>query len=455
MRPLYTLTPILLLGSCANMIVGEEQPSVFRTTTGDVSGEVSAEVDIDAIARADEDFAEAPPATTEAWRVKRGQVLRTFAFRALERGLIEEARGYLQEACQLDGNDIESHCALARLYLAEGDSRTAMAYAERAAVAAPGNPGVRLVYAATLAETGNEEEADRQVALAWKRSGHDPALAHAMVTHYAADATATEAQDFVREVLAEHPRDPRSWTAAGDLFLAQGQVDEAATAYAEAISLDPSVRTPQVLDSYLGRELRDVDPVVSSAVHAEQNGDLQGAERLYRYLLTAHPERHDLQAGLARVLWRRGRLEAAQTALDKIAVGQRTWREHLLEAKIRFQHEDWEGARGSLLLVLELRPELRAAELLLGQVDHNLTAATAAEGEAEAQVAAAEEEAAEAEPTAEETEDAEALDGSLAHAASADEADPVFGHPFATGPDGQPLAAWTVAEVTESSESQG
>ena len=87
------------------------------------------------------------------WNEARGSILRTFAFRALEKGLVEEARQYLTEDCEADGNDVESHAALARLYLAEGDGRSALVFAERASFVAPTDPEIALVYAAALAES--------------------------------------------------------------------------------------------------------------------------------------------------------------------------------------------------------------------------------------------------------------------------------------------------------------
>lgn len=409
MRPTPAWLLPLLLGACSNLIPGFDEAGVIDSSqSGDT---LSAETALPE----DELGMNAPPdgVTTEAWRVKRGQVLRTFAFRALERGLVEEARGYLQEACELDPRDVESHCALARLFLAEGDPRAALAYAERIATSTPDNPGVRLVYAATLAETGQDEEAGRQVELAWERSGHDPALARAMVTHYEAEEPGGAAQEFVQQVLAEHPKDPRSWTAAGDLFLAQGQTEEAATAYAQAIALDPKVPAPSVLESYLGRELKDLDPILAAAVQAERDGDLAGAERLYRYLAVAKSALPEVQSGLARVLWRRGRLDAAGAALEQIPLAKRGWREHLLDAKIRFQRSDWEGARGSLLLTLELRPELRAAELLLGHVERVLAGLPPVADEPAVEAAEAAPEAPAAEPAQDEPAQEPGLDGGV------------------------------------------
>ncbi|RMH02485.1 MAG: hypothetical protein D6702_08785 [Planctomycetota bacterium] len=440
MRTLTRFLPLLLLGSCANLIVGEAQGGATELAGGDLA----ATAPLAGAGQPELAPAPQPDAPDAEWRRKRGQVLRTFAFRALERGLIEEARGYLQEACELDRTDVESHCALARLFLSEGDTRTALIYAERAATAQPDNPGARLVYAATLAEAGENQAADEQAELAWQASGHDPDLIQALVTHYAAEDRGA-AQDFVDRVLAEHPRDARSWMAAGDLFLAQGQVEQAATAYAQAISLDPRTPTPSVLAEELGRTNGALDPVVAAAEQAERDGDLAGAERLYRFLAQAHPGDPELQAGLARVLWRRGRIEAAAAALETIDFDRRGWREHLLDAKIRFQRRDWAGARGALKLVLELRPELRAAELLLGEVERRLAGSAAGDRVAESEAAPAEPAAA-VETAPEQSVEPAATPAVDPAATAAAEPDPIFGQPRVTEWNGVKMEPWTVVE---------
>ena len=99
------------------------------------------------------------PIETSDWQEARGSILRTFAFRALEKNLVEEARQYLSEACEINPNDIACHAALARLYLAEGDHQSALVYAERASIVAPDNPEISMVYAAALAENNRLEEA--------------------------------------------------------------------------------------------------------------------------------------------------------------------------------------------------------------------------------------------------------------------------------------------------------
>ncbi len=307
------------------------------------------------------------------WRESRGDVLRTFAWRALEKGLSEEATGYLQEACELDPEDASSHAALARIMLAGGQSRKALVFAERAVMVAPEQLECQLVWAASLSENQRDEEANAVLEMAWENGMQSPEVARALITYYSANNQQSQANDFVQTMLADNPEDAQAWAAAGDLYLAEGQLEAAATAYTEALERDPAIPAPSVLESRLGTAMRDVDPVLSAAMLAEQNNDLVGAERLYRFLVNNERADSHVIAGLARVLWANKKSDQAQTVLNKIQVDQRNWREHLLQAKLDIGRKRWSAAKGALLIALQERPGLRAAELLLGLCNRNIT----------------------------------------------------------------------------------
>jgi len=310
-----------------------------------------------------------PPTEAKDWAQARGKVLRTFAFRALEKGLVEEARGYLQEACDLDGRDQESHTTLARLYLAEGDARASLAYAERAAAAHPENTEVTLVFAAALAENDRTVEANQVLEKAWSRLGHQANFARILVTHYAADAGIDAAQDFVQRLLKERPQDASVWAAAGDLYLADGDLESSADAYRQALALDSSLATPSALASRLGLKSRSNDPILAAALKAEGKNDYAGAERLLRFMYQTHPEKPAVVTALGRVLWRQNRFQEAELILAGIAEKDRNWQVALLEAKIAINGKKWEKALGSLLFARQMRPGTRATELLLAHVE--------------------------------------------------------------------------------------
>ncbi|MCH2111798.1 MAG: hypothetical protein MK213_02985, partial [Planctomycetes bacterium] len=300
------------------------------------------------------------------------EVARTFAYRALERGLVEEARGYLQEACEIDPTDLDSFAALARLHLTEGDSRASIAYAEHAATSIPSNFDHQLVYAAALAENNRAEKASTVLASAWEAGDQGTQTARALLTHYTAAGDQSTAKTFVKTLLAERPEEASIWAVAGDLYLAEGQLEAATSAYQEALDRDPEIATPVVLKWRLGLEHRDLDPVLAAATTAERKGDFGAAERLYRYLSTTEHQSQQVTCGLARVLWKHGAYSQARTTLHAINVEDRTWQDHLLQAKLDMRQAHWSSAKGALLLALQLRPGLRAAELLLAHTNQQL-----------------------------------------------------------------------------------
>jgi len=317
---------------------------------------------------------EAPkPVDPDEWRAARGSILRTFAFRALDKNLIKEARQYLTEACEMDPGDTASHAALARLYLAEGDAPTALVYAERAALAKPGDPEVSMVYAAALAENNQPEKATATLEAAWTAIEHDPRFARAILTHYAAMGQTDEAKDFVHKLLLEDPTHATSWAISADLMLAEGDLKGATEGYRKALEIDPNTPTPDSVAEALGQN-QGGDPMMVAVHAAERRGDYSSAVNLYRYLVEARPVDYELRLGYARSLCEQKRYALADHELDQVPLGARGWRGHLLQAKLDIHAQRWGHARTTLDLALEERPELRSAALLRGYVEQQIAA---------------------------------------------------------------------------------
>ena len=93
---------------------------------------------------------------------------------------------------------------------------------------------------------------------------------------------------------------------------------------------------------------------------------------MFRFLVQTRPDDWRARSGLARSLWREGRTAEASAILEQVPVAARDWRDHMLSAKIAIHAAAWEGARGNLLVALELRPGLEAAELLLRRVQEEI-----------------------------------------------------------------------------------
>jgi len=369
-----TLSPVLLLllATGCSSVLGERNPEAAGQAAARepylpvVFGETTAPPR-DAARGAAE-----PVADPDGWRRARGTILRTFAFRALEQGLLEEARNYLVEACETNPADAASHAALARLYLAEEDVEAALAYAREAAAYAPEDPEVAVVLAAALAESNQEEAATEILERTWQVSAADSSFARALLTHYAASGRDDLARQLVQRLLDEAPGDASSWTLAGDLFLAEGDLEKATEAYRKAVAIDPDVSLPESIAGRLGLGGAEDDPVLAAAEAAEEQGDPVAAERLYRFLAESKPEVPGVQAGLARVLLAQGRIEEAETALARLPLDRRGWREHLLQARLDILGRRWEDARASLHLARVARPGLRPAALLMNFVEEHL-----------------------------------------------------------------------------------
>jgi tetratricopeptide (TPR) repeat protein len=312
------------------------------------------------------------PIETSDWQEARGSILRTFAFRALEKNLVEEARQYLSEACEINPNDIACHAALARLYLAEGDHQSALVYAERASIVAPDNPEISMVYAAALAENNRLEEATATLETAWEAVESNPLFARAILTHYSAMGETQEAKDFVHRVMMEDPTHATSWALAGDLLLSEGDLEAAGESYRKALEIDPNTPTPASIELIIGKTPPGQDPLYSTARSAEENGDLDAAANLYRFLVDTKPLNMDVRLGLSRVLWAQKRYEQADFQMSKVGIGVRGWRGHVLQAKLDIHFERFGQARTALKMSLRERPDQRAAELLLAYVEQRI-----------------------------------------------------------------------------------
>lgn len=308
------------------------------------------------------------------WSGARGGLLRNFAFRALERDLLEEGRHYLSQACEADPNDGLSHAALARLYLAEGDAGAALVYAQRASASRPDDPEVSMVYAAALAENNQPEQATEVLENAWAAVETDPEFARSILLHFTALGETQRAKDFVTRRMEEDPNRASSWAAAGDLLLAEGDLDGAVASYQRALALDETVSTPLNLDERIGRANRNEDPVLAAARAAEDVGNWQESENLYRFLVGKEQSAHNARLGLARCLAQQERWTEAGVQLAQVPYGVRGWRGHLLQARLDIRAEQWSTAQSALLLTLQERPGQKAAELLLKHVEARLAA---------------------------------------------------------------------------------
>jgi tetratricopeptide (TPR) repeat protein len=308
----------------------------------------------------------------DEWNAARSNILRTFAFRALESNLIEEAREYLSEACEINAEDTVCHAALARLYLAEGKAGKALAYAERAYLFAPSNPEINMVYAAALAETGDVAKASQTLESTWTAIENDPSFARVILTHYAATGQIEQAQDFVSTMLQNDPQHASSWTTSGDLLLSQGDLTAAAEAYRTAIKIDANVAMPESIRIALNKDIQGIDPMFSAAQRAEETGDIDSALNLLRFLIEREPQNDEFLMAAARVHWANKNTAQSQRYLSEVAVSDRDWRGHVLQAKLDITEQRFTQARTALQMAARNRDGIRSIELLSQYVNSKI-----------------------------------------------------------------------------------
>ena len=181
-----------------------------------------------------------------------------------------------------------------------------------------------------------------------------------------------EAKDFVHRVMMEDPTHATSWALAGDLLLSEGDLEAAGESYRKALEIDPNTPTPASIELIIGKTPPGQDPLYSTARSAEENGDLDAAANLYRFLVDTKPLNMDVRLGLSRVLWAQKRYEQADFQMSKVGIGVRGWRGHVLQAKLDIHFERFGQARTALKMSLRERPDQRAAELLLAYVEQRI-----------------------------------------------------------------------------------
>ncbi len=163
-----------------------------------------------------------------------------------------------------------------------------------------------------------------------------------------------------RAVLEVNPRTTRAWIGLADIALAKGDTFEAIIAIQKAVSIDPKAFGPQIQLIKLNIEL------------VQYNAALAAAKKLYSY----HPEHSKALEWLARAQIAAGhRQSAIQTLQSAVRYAGYKMEQLIQIAKLQVEITDYEGARWTLLKVLntgksdEANTALVRLELFVGKHD--------------------------------------------------------------------------------------
>lgn len=201
----------------------------------------------------------------------------------------------------------------AGLFLDAGKTTEALAAAEKAVERHP-SPGAENVLGRALLATGQTDEGEKHLGLAWSGAQSDARFAFDYCQALLGKQDFTKTADVLSKTLESHPDDAQLVLALGVARYGQRRFDDAIAAFLKVIRIDPQVEQPYV---FLGKMLD------------------QAGERLGE--ITAAVEKWSAQNpknALAPLLLAKGRL--AGDSKDPTA-------EELLRKSIRLDEGNWEA----------------------------------------------------------------------------------------------------------------
>ena len=192
-----------------------------------------------------------------------------------------------------------------------------------------------------------------------------------------------DASERIERALAIYPEFARPYEARGELFFAKAEFPEAAEAFQKALSLDPTrQRTRMQLGQVLIMQgqfdeaealkaefmLQDQDnQEIAKAVELEKEEKFAEAEKIYRQILTRHPDNVSAMRLWARLGIKQERYAEAESFLQqavKVAPGfARAWADL---CKAQFEQEKQDETMASARMLIKLNPRVPEGHVWLG-----------------------------------------------------------------------------------------
>ncbi len=192
-----------------------------------------------------------------------------------------------------------------------------------------------------------------------------------------------DASERIERALALYPQYARPFDARGELFFAKGEFPEAAEAFQKALSLDPSrqrtrmqlgqalliqgkVDEADALKADFMRQDQD-NQEIAKAVELEKEKKSDEAEKIYRQILTRHPDNVSAMRQWARLGIKQERYAEAESFLQqavKVAPGfARAWADL---CKVQFEQEKQDETIASARTLIKLNPRSPEGHVWLG-----------------------------------------------------------------------------------------
>ena len=241
----------------------------------------------------------------------------------------------------------------------------------------------RFVQAQTLLQTGEAEAANALCADALDRHPEDANFLCLSSRVLIKLQRFDEANARIEQAQSIYPKFARPHELRGDLLLAQGQPSDAAEAFQQSLKLDPKrqqihMKLQQVL-VYLGRvdearalkaefiEISQDNKDIARAAELEKEEKFAEAEKLYRQILTRHPDNVSAMRLWARLGSKEKQYASAEVLLKQaveVAPGFiQAWSEL---CQVQFEQEKFDDTINSANSLIKLRPGAPDGHIWLG-----------------------------------------------------------------------------------------
>jgi tetratricopeptide (TPR) repeat protein len=271
----------------------------------------------------------------------------------LAQNRMEEARAALEALARAGENDVELQMLQGEYHLLAMEPTHAISYFRGVVEEEPNLPVVHYVLGlAYLAGSMNQlaqQSFVQAIALDSEFSEAEMALAGLYYKQEEYDLSF----EYARRVCEREPGNSRGYMIMGNVFLAQGQYEEAEACFMAVEGLDPEAIAPHYY----------------RALTAEMSHEVEESLRLYQELLEKTPNLVDVAQRYARLLIKTGKSnEAEQYFRDALKKAPENGYRHHILGEICFSQEKKEDAKAEFQEAIRLESKLVSSYLRLASI---------------------------------------------------------------------------------------
>jgi tetratricopeptide (TPR) repeat protein len=224
------------------------------------------------------------------WRYGYGKALAS-------QGDVEGARNQQQEAIKRQRGFLLPYLALAELFQAQGDYRTALDYSNQSLAIDADSPPARLLHAISLMHTGRVADAGRELTALEKAYPQERKVQIQLALLDLKERRPGRAEERFRKLVRENPGDTSAMSGLLDVLAAKGRLDEAMPLLQEELDRSPESDGVRSLLADTALRIGAVDLALTQYQQLATSQPNQ--DRPYIGLGLAHRQKRDLPSAIA------------------------------------------------------------------------------------------------------------------------------------------------------------